>query len=59
MIDSLLLRLFVWTSKRWFEAIIFGSNPKDERTSSVHFFTEKKSAKQFIKWLNEARRESK
>jgi len=49
MIDWLLLKLFVWISKRWFEAIIFGSEPEEERTTSIFFFTHKEHAAQAIK----------
>jgi len=49
MIDSLLLKLFVWISKRWFEAIIFGADPEGERTTSIFLFTHKEHAAQVIK----------
>ena len=38
MIDALLLRIFVWISKRWFGSIIFATDPDTERVTSMFFF---------------------
>jgi hypothetical protein len=38
MIDSILLWLFVWISKRWFNSVVFGTDPETDRASSISFF---------------------
>jgi hypothetical protein len=58
MIDSLLLKLFVWISKRWFEAIIFGSDPEEGSTTSIFLFAHKEHAAQAIKVIEKMKGDS-
>lgn len=51
MIDSILLWVFVWISKRWFPCIIFSSNPETERATAIHFFDNEQHAKNFMEFI--------
>jgi len=48
MIDSFLLWIFVWISKRWFGSVVFATDPNTKRTTSICFFDDNKHAKQFM-----------
>ncbi|HUS87915.1 MAG TPA: hypothetical protein VMW91_00860 [Desulfosporosinus sp.] len=48
MIDKILLWIFVWISKRWFDAAVFGVDKDTETTLSISFFVDSKSAKEFL-----------
>jgi len=48
MIDSILLWLFVWISRRWFGAVIFATDPDTERTTSIFFFDDNTHAHRFM-----------
>lgn len=48
MIDSILLWLFVWISKRWFGAVVFATDPDTERTTSIFFFDRNDHANRFM-----------
>lgn len=57
MIDSFLLWVFVQISKRWFNSIVFGIEPRTERTSSISFFVDNEHANQYIELLEKGRKE--
>lgn len=48
MIDSLLLWLFVWISKRWFGAVVFACDPDTDGTTSIFFFDSNEHAYSFM-----------
>jgi hypothetical protein len=48
MIDALLLRVFVWISKRWFGSVIFATDPDTERVTSMFFFDREEHANRFM-----------
>ena len=57
MIDSFLLWVFVWISKRWFNSVVFGIEPESERTSSVSFFTDNEHANQYMQMIDRGKKE--
>lgn len=48
MRDSFLLWLFVKIGMRWFQSVVFATNPETERTTSIFFFDDQAHAKQFM-----------
>ncbi len=48
MIDALFLRVFVWISKLWFGSVIFATDPKTERVTSIFFFDREEHAHTFM-----------
>jgi hypothetical protein len=57
MIDSFLLWLFVWISKRWFNSVVFGTDPETERATSISFFEHEEHAEQYLELLKKGREE--
>ena len=57
MIDSFLLWVFVWISKRWFNSVVFGTEPGTDRTSSISFFVDNEHAEQYMELLEKGRKE--
>ena len=55
MIDSFLLWVFVWISKRWFNSVVFGTEPGTDRTSSISFFVDNEHAEQYMELLEKGR----
>jgi hypothetical protein len=55
MIDSFLLWLFVWISKRWFNSVVFGTDPETERATSISFFEHEEHAEQYLELINKGR----
>lgn len=49
MIDSILLWIFVKISQRWFGAVVFATDPENERTTSIFFFDHNDHANRFMK----------
>jgi hypothetical protein len=48
VIDAMLLRIFVWISKRWFGSVIFATDPDTERVTSMFFFDMEDHAHRFM-----------
>ena len=57
MIDSFLLWVFVWISKRWFNSVVFGIDQESERTSSISFFMDNEHANQYMQMIDRGKRE--
>lgn len=55
MIDSFFLWLFVWISKRWFNSVVFGTDPETERATSISFFEHEEHAEQYLELINKGR----
>jgi hypothetical protein len=53
MIEHFWLWLFVWISKRWFPTVIFSTDPKTERTTSIFFFDCDDHAKKLMDLIQE------
>ena len=57
MIDSFLLWVFVWISKRWFNSVVFGTDPETDRTTSISFFENDQHAEQYLELVEKERKE--
>jgi hypothetical protein len=57
MIDSILLWLFVWISKRWFNSVVFGTDPETDRTTSISFFANDENAEQYLDLIQKGKKE--
>jgi len=57
MIDSILLWLFVWISKRWFNSVVFGTDPETERATSISFFEHEQHAGQYLELIQRGKKE--
>lgn len=55
MIDSILLWLFVWISKRWFNSVVFGTDPETERATSISFFENEEHAQQYLELIRKGK----
>jgi hypothetical protein len=55
MIDSFLLWVFVWISKRWFNAVVFGTDPETDRASSISFFENEEHAQQYLELIQKGK----
>lgn len=53
MIDYFLLWVFVWIGKRWFPSVVFSTDPKTDRTTSIFFFDSEEQAKQLFTIIQE------
>ena len=49
MIDALLLRIFVWISRRWFGSVVFATDPDTERVTSMFFFDREEHAHRLMR----------
>jgi len=58
MIDSFLLWVFVWISKRWFNSVIFGTDPDTERATSISFFEHDEHAEQYLELIKKGKKEN-
>jgi len=57
MIDSILLWLFVWISKRWFNSVVFGTDPETEQATSISFFEHEQHAEQYLEIIQKGKKE--
>jgi hypothetical protein len=57
MIDSFLLWVFVWISKRWFNSVVFGTHPETERATSISFFENEGHAEEYLNLVERGKRE--
>jgi len=57
VIDSFLLWLFVVISKRWFNSVVFGTDPDSERATSISFFSNDEHAEQYLELLEKGKKE--
>jgi hypothetical protein len=57
MIDSFLLWVFVWISKRWFNSVVFGTDPETERATSISFFEREEHAEQYLELIQRGKKE--
>jgi len=57
MIDSILLWIFVWISKRWFNSVVFGTDPETERATSISFFEHEQHAEQYLELIQRGKKE--
>jgi hypothetical protein len=57
MIDSFLLWVFVWISKRWFNSVVFGTDPETDRATSISFFENDQHAEQYLELVEKGRKE--
>jgi hypothetical protein len=57
MIDSFLLWVFVWISKRWFNSVVFGTDPETERATSISFFEHEGHAEQYLELIQRGKKE--
>lgn len=48
MMDYFWLWLFVWISKRWFPTVVFATDPKTTKTTSIFFFDCEEHAKKLM-----------
>jgi len=57
MIDSCWLWLFVWISKRWFNSVVFGTDPETDRATSISFFENEEHAEQYLELIQKGKEE--